>query len=66
MFRAICLVGMAGTFLAVSGDLRNTVLDVAAQAVNGMEAHQPYSYVGLGFAFVAGLMIFVSRGSAPR
>lgn len=66
MVRAVCLIGMAGGFLAISPALRDSVVDTFSQAATGLEDHSPYSYVGLGFAIFLGLLFYFSRGSAAR
>lgn len=66
MVRAFCLVGMAGGFLMISPNLRSNLVDSFSQAALGIEEHGPYSYVGLGLALMLGLMIYLSRGQAPR
>ena len=66
MVRAVCLIGMAGGFLVISPNLRDSVLDTFSQAATGLEDYSPYSYVGLGFAIFVGLLYYFSRGHAAR
>jgi hypothetical protein len=57
---------MAGGFVAISPKIREGLFDSYMQAGIGMEAHSPYSYIGLGVAVIIGLMIFLHRASQPR
>jgi hypothetical protein len=66
MIRGLSLTAMAGSFLMISPNLRNTVLDGYAQAGLTMDAHSPYSYIGLGVAVLGALMVFFHRSSQPR
>ena len=66
MVRAFCLIGMAGGFLAISGDLRNSVVDTFSEATTSLSEHSPYSYIGLGVVVLLGLMFYISRGTAAR
>jgi len=61
MVRAIALLGMAGGFLAISPDLRDSVVNTISQAAIGMEDYGPLSYVGLGFLTFVGLLYYFSR-----
>jgi hypothetical protein len=66
MVRAIALIGMTGGFLAISPDLRDTVVDTISAAAIGIEDHGPYSYIGLGFVMFVALLYYFSRGHAQR
>ena len=66
MVRVIALTAMAGGFLAISPHLRDNVVDGYVGAGHLLEVHSPYSYVGLGLAAAAGLIVFLYKASQPR
>jgi hypothetical protein len=66
MLRAFSLLGMAAGFLIISPGLRGTVMDGLTQAATGMDKYSPYSYAGLGFALLGGLILAFLKGSAAR
>jgi hypothetical protein len=66
MLRACSLLGLASGFLVISPALRETVLTGVAQAAAGLDKYSPYSYAGVAFALLVGLMAAFAKGSAPR
>jgi hypothetical protein len=66
MLRACSLLGLAGGFLIISPGLRGSLLTGIAQAAAGLEKYSPYSYAGVAFALLVGLLAAFSKGVAPR
>lgn len=66
MVRALSLFTMAGGFLMISHNLRDSLLGGFAQAGVTMDQHSPYSYIALGVSAVGALMIFLNKASQPR
>jgi hypothetical protein len=66
MLRACSLVGLASGFLIISPGLRGTILTGLAQAADGLDKYSPYSYAGVAFALLVGLLAAFSKGTAPR
>ena len=66
MLRACSLLGMTGGFLAISPGMRGSVLDAFAVAAAELDKHSPYSYIGVAFALLGGLVLAFSKGSAAR
>lgn len=66
MVRALGCFGLGILFLAVSPELRNTVLDVLNAAGHQIEIYSPISYVGIGLAILGGLMFCLYRAAQPR
>jgi hypothetical protein len=66
MLRVCGMFGMGILFMLISPKLRQNVFDGLNSGVNGMEAHSPYSYVGLGVAvlIVGGISLY--RGAQAR
>jgi uncharacterized membrane protein YdcZ (DUF606 family) len=66
MVRAFSLLGMTSGFLVISPGLRGTVMDGFALAAAELDKHSPYSYVGVAFVLLGGLMLAFLKGSAAR
>jgi hypothetical protein len=66
MLRACSLLGLAAGFLIISPGLRGTLLTGFAQAAAGLDKYSPYSYAGVAFALLVGLLAAFSKGTAPR
>jgi hypothetical protein len=66
MVRGISLIAMTGGFLAISPNLRNTLLGGYTKAGVTMDANSPYSYVALGLAVVGMLLVFLRKSSSSR
>jgi len=57
---------MTGGFLVISPGMRGAVLDGFAAAAVGLDKYSPYSYIGVSFALLGGLVLAFSKGSAAR
>jgi hypothetical protein len=57
---------LAAGFLIISPPLREALLTGVAQAAAGLDKYSPYSYAGVAFALLAGLLAAFSKGVAPR
>ncbi len=66
MFRALGMFGLAGAFLAISPELRTSVLGVIEAGGKLLEFYSPLSYFGVGLVIVAGAMYWVYRSAQPR
>jgi hypothetical protein len=66
MLRLLGVLVMAIVFLFISPNLRGTVMDILADAVQGLEKYSPVSYVALGLVCLGAFFTSVKRGSAPR
>ena len=66
MLRACSLLGMASGFLVISPGLRGTVTDGLTLAAAGLDKYSPYSYAGVAFALLGGLILAFLKGSAAR
>jgi len=60
------LVGLSGGFLMISPPLRESLMDVCDHGQQILQAHQPYSYVGLGALMLVALGTYMYRCSQPR
>jgi hypothetical protein len=66
MTRVLGTFGLGGLFLMVSPKLRFSLSASFDFLSVQMDRHQPYSYIGLGVAVLAGVMIFVYQSAQPR
>jgi uncharacterized membrane protein YdcZ (DUF606 family) len=66
MVRAFSLLGMTSGFLVISPGLRGTVMDGFGLAAVELDKYSPYSYVGVAFVLLGGLMLAFLKGSAAR
>jgi hypothetical protein len=57
---------MASGFLVISPGLRGTVMDGFTQAATQLDKYSPYSYIGVAFALLGGLVLAFLKGSAAR
>ena len=66
MLRAFSLLGMTSGFLVISPGMRGSVLDAFAVAAAELDRYSPYSYIGVAFALLGGLMLAFLKGSAAH
>jgi hypothetical protein len=66
MFRALGCFGLGILFLAISSELRMTVLNILEAISHWIETYSPLSYVGIAVAILAGLMFCLHRAAQPR
>jgi hypothetical protein len=59
-------MAMTGGFLAISPNLRDSLLGGYNQAGLTMDQNSPYSYIALGAAVVGALMVFLYKSSQQR
>jgi len=66
MFRVLGLFGLGAAFLAISPELRATLMDGIETGGKFLSDNSPLSYVGVGIAALAGAMFWVYRAAQPR
>ena len=66
MIRAIGVFGMAGMFLFISPNLRYELSAEIEQTIKGLDQYSPFSYIGVGLALAALVMVYLRRSAAPR
>jgi len=66
MLKAFSLLGMTSGFLVISPGLRGAVMNGFALAAAELDKYSPYSYVGVAFALLGGLILAFLKGSAAR
>ncbi len=66
MLRALGCFGLGILFLAISGELRTSVLDVLEGLSHTVDAHSPLSYVVIGVGVLVGLMFCLYQAAQPR
>jgi hypothetical protein len=66
MIRMLAVTAFAGSFLALSPQLRLDTLDAISDQMAAIERHSPYSWVGLTIAGLVMFCIYMRRCSMPR
>lgn len=66
MVRILGLFGLAVLFLTISADLRNSLMELLAKAVQGLENYSPWSYAAVALAVIGGFLFSLKRGAQPR
>jgi len=66
MFRAVGMFGLGILFLVVSPPLRDSVVNGLDSLGKTIQVYSPFSYVGIGFAVLGGLMFCLHKAAQPR
>jgi hypothetical protein len=66
MVRGVCFVGLAGGFMVISPQLRDSLLGGYEAFNTALEQNAPISYVMLGATIFVIMLVYFSRGSAVR
>ena len=53
-------------FLIISPQFRESVLNLIASAIHGLQLYQPWSYVGLVLCALVVVMTYLYRTAQPR
>ena len=59
-------LGLGGGFLVISPPLRDSLMDAVGHGQQLVEAHEPYSYVGIGAVLLVMFCRYMYRCSQPR
>lgn len=66
MLRALGCCGLGILFVAISPELRTSVFNGIDTIGHAIEIYSPLSYVGIGIAILAGLMLVLHRAAQPK
>lgn len=66
MLKLVGTFGLGGLFLAVSPELRTTVMNALEAFSTFLTTNSPLSYVGVGAVILIGAMFWVYRAAQPR
>ena len=59
-------IGLGGGFLMISAPLRESLLGAAGRGWDMVQAHEPYSYVGIGGVLLLMFWRYMYRCSQPH
>ena len=66
MTRLFSTFGLGIVFLAISPELRETMISTLSALQQWLAVNSPASYVGVGVLVVAGMMFGMHRAAQPR
>jgi hypothetical protein len=66
MFRVFGMFGLGIVFLVISPPLRDSVVNTVDSVSKTIQVYSPFSYVGIAFAVLGGLMFCLHKAAQPR
>jgi hypothetical protein len=66
MLKVLGAFGLGLLFLAISPELRGSLMELIDAIANYLNDHSPVSYICVGVAGLIGAMIWIYRAAQPR